>query len=411
MTPLAQRTAQQVAQPGAVPAARDRIRLLQFATVFGLGGTERHLVNLSRRLDRGSFDLELACMNRWGHFLKDFDEQNIHISEYPVRNLYGPGAFLQRLRFARSLIERKISIVHSYNFHANVFAVPAARLARVPIVIASIRDNGTHLSPAKRQTHRYVCRLADHVLVNADAIRSRMMKAGIPESRISVIHNGVDLDRFDLVDRTGPALRHELGLPPQTPIVALLARLDPVKRVEDFLEAAALVAARIDRARFLVVGDEVVPENRGEPKPSSYRSELEAQVERLGLGSRVIFTGLRLDVSRVLIDVAVSVLPSSSEGLSNTILESMAARVPVVATAVGGTPEVVDDGRTGLLVPPQDPGALAGAIVRLLEDQELARRFGFAGREKVERCFSLGKMVADTERLYERLLEETRRRS
>src|SRR5256886_4183628 len=137
---------------------------------------------------------------------------------------------------------------------------------------------------------------------------------------------------------------------------------------------------------------------------SPYKRELEGYAVQLGLGERVVFAGFRLDVPEILAEVAVSVLPSLSEGLSNVLLESMAAGAPVVATRVGGNPEVVEDGETGLLVPPRDPAALAQAICRLLDSPELASRFGQAGRERVIKSFSLERMVQKTESLYLDLL-------
>jgi glycosyltransferase involved in cell wall biosynthesis len=177
-----------------------------------------------------------------------------------------------------------------------------------------------------------------------------------------------------------------------------------VKGLEDFLDAAALVARRNGAARFLIVGDGHVCRDGAVVPDAEYRQALEARARRLGLGDRVVFTGVRLDVPEVLAQVAVSVLPSLSEGLSNVVIESMAAGVPVVATRVGGTPELVEEGRTGLLTPPRDPVALAGAICRVLEDRELASRFGQAGRRRIAEHFSLERMVRDTEGLYERLL-------
>ncbi len=140
-----------------------------------------------------------------------------------------------------------------------------------------------------------------------------------------------------------------------------------------------------------------------------YKSELEGYALRLGLGGRVVFTGFRLDIPELLSEVAVSVLPCvSSEGLSNTLLESMAAGVPVVATRVGGNPEVVEEGVTGLLVPPRDPQALASGICRLLENPELGSRFGRAGRQRVTQHFSLERMVRETETLYLQLIRKAR---
>jgi L-malate glycosyltransferase len=178
----------------------------------------------------------------------------------------------------------------------------------------------------------------------------------------------------------------------------VLSRLDRVKGIEYFLEAAAMVARRVPEARFLVVGDAT------KQVDGDYRKELERRADRLGVGARIRFTGLRSDVPDILAEVAVSVLPSLSEGLSNVLLESMAAGVPVVATTVGGNPEAVEDGVTGLLVPPRDPGALAQAICRFLDSPELASRFGQAGRERVLDRFSLERMVQETESLYLDLL-------
>jgi glycosyltransferase involved in cell wall biosynthesis len=140
-----------------------------------------------------------------------------------------------------------------------------------------------------------------------------------------------------------------------------------------------------------------------------YRAELEALARRLGLEGRIVFTGFRLDVPDLLSEVTVSVLPSLSEGLSNTILESMAAGVPVVATTAGGNPEAVEHRVTGLLVPPRDAGSLTAAITALLENPDLARTLGGAGRRRVAEHFSLDVMVARTERLYEELFDGTAR--
>jgi glycosyltransferase involved in cell wall biosynthesis len=177
-----------------------------------------------------------------------------------------------------------------------------------------------------------------------------------------------------------------------------LARLSKVKGIEYFLEAAAAVAKRFEEARFLIVGD-----LKDDP---AYKASLKRQAIRLGLGRRVIFTGFRLDVPELLAEATISVLPChTGEGLSNSILESMAAGLPIVATTVGGNPELVDDARTGILVPPRDAGALAGALSLLLSDAEMARRFGAAGRERAVKEFSLERMVRTTENFYLSLMD------
>jgi len=222
-----------------------------------------------------------------------------------------------------------------------------------------------------------------------------------------VIRNGVDLSRFEAKGETG-RLRREIGVPPDVPLVAVVARLHELKGLGDFLEAAARLAGRHDGARFLIVGGRLSVKNGVATSDDTYARELALAARRLGLGDRVVFTGFRLDVADLLREVAVSVLPSLSEGLSNVLLESMAAGVPVVTTPVGGSPEAVVDGETGFLVPTRSPEALARAIDTLLTDLALAVRMGQAGRRRIEARFSLKGMTRATERLYVSLLEGRR---
>jgi glycosyltransferase involved in cell wall biosynthesis len=379
----------------------DPVRVLQFVNLFAIGGTERQVVNLAHGLDRSRFDLHFACFKRWGDFLADIEATGGPLAEYRIDCLYGGKTLRQQFRFARELRQSRVDIVHTYGFYPNVFAIPAARLAGARAIVASIRDTGDHLTAAQRRVHRLTCRLADAILVNAEAVKERLVEEGYDRDRITLIGNGIRLSLFR--SNRDDRARRELGLPPGAPLVAVFSRLTPLKGIEYFLEAAAIVAVRFPQARFAVVGeDEVIRD--GVAVGSAYSRELAAYAARLGLGERVAFTGFRLDVPELLAEVTVSVLPSLSEGLSNAVLESMAAGVPVVATAIGGNPEAVEDGVTGFLVPPRDAGTLARAISTLLEDRELATRLGRAGRQRVEERFSDEKMVRDTENFYLSLL-------
>jgi len=385
----------------------DRIRLVTFVNGFAVGGTERHVVNLGKSLDRSQFDIRLACFRRLGQFLEEAEACRLPIWEYPIDSLHNGRTLGQQWRFARDLRRHRIQIVHTYNFYPNVFALPAARLAGAPRVVASIRDTGVYQTPMQKRVQRLACRMADCIVVNAEAVRQWLIGEGYRPGKIVVIRNGVDLRRFDS-QGDGHRMRQEIGVPHGAPIVAVVSRLHELKGLDDFLEAAALLAARHREVRFLIVGGRLALKDGAPVSDDAYLESLARRARHLGISDRVVFTGFRLDVAELLREVTVSVLPSLSEGLSNVLLESMAAGVPVVTTPVGGSPEAVVDGETGFLVPTRNPGALARAIDPLLADAGLARRMGEAGRRRIVEHFSLDGMARATERLYRSLLARRR---
>jgi glycosyltransferase involved in cell wall biosynthesis len=381
--------------------ADGRIRLLKVVTTLMSGGTEHQFMALGRALDPGRFALEFACLRRSGRFVAELDARGIPLREYGIRTFVSVNAIAQQVRLARDLRRSAAQIVHAYSFYGNVFAIPAARLAAAPVVIASVRDRGVYLTAAQQAVQRHVCRLADCVLANADAVAGWLAGQGYDPAKLVVIRNGVDLDQF-VSPPDAARVRFSLGVPSGAPMVAVASRLTRLKGIEQFLEAAAIVARRFPDVRFVVIGDT-------SPAERSYFFLLTGLAERLGISDRVVFTGSRSDVPDLLSCAAVSVMPSLNEALPNALLESMAAGAPVVSTRVGGTPEAVEDGVTGLLVPPNDAGALARAIGRLLSDRDLAARLGQSGRDFVRRRFSMDAMVHATERLYHTLLEKRRR--
>jgi len=323
----------------------------------------------------------------------------VPVVTYPIHSLHGLHTLKELVRFARDLRRDRTQIVHAFNFYPNMFAIPAARLAGVPVVIATLRDMGDLWTPMQRRAQRWVCRMAHRVVANAAAVREQAVKEGYDPRAVCVIRNGLDLATFSRSHDHVPR-RAALGLPPHVPVVAVFSRLNhPVKGIHVFLEAVARVAHVHRDVQFLVVGD------------GPLRPGLEALAKGLGVGDRVRFTGYRADVGEAMATVTISVIPSLSEGLSNVLLESMAASIPVIASRVGGTPEVIDDGQSGLLVPPRDPEVLAKAIGFLLSDPEHARTLGRAGRRRVEQLFQIGRMVGETETLYDDMLLESGRRS
>jgi glycosyltransferase involved in cell wall biosynthesis len=384
------------------PPTQAPVRLLKIVPTLLCGGTENQAITLARSLHQQGFNLEVACLRRLGPFVKEVSDRGIPLSEYPIAGFFSMSALIQKVRFARHIVKRRIDVMHAYSFYGNVFGILPAKLAATPVVIASIRDRGAYLTPMQKRVQRFVCRFADCVLVNAEAVKEWLTTEGYNPTKIVVIPNGVELERFDELPDPN-RIRHDLGVADAAPLVMVVSRLTPKKGLEHFLEAAELLAPRFPDARFVVVG-------YANPAEHDYENTLKTLTDRLGITGRVIFTGLRHDVPALLAAATVSVMPSLNEALSNVLLESMAAGAPIVATRVGGTPEAIVDEVTGLLVPPGDANALAHAIRRLLEDSALAARLGHAARQAIEAGYSVEKMVRATERLYLDLLARKQRK-
>ena len=396
------RAAQSAALSVSAPTvgSADRIRVTKFFTEFAIGGMERQVVNIGKGLDRSRFDIRFAIFHKVGELLAECEGDSWVVDEYRIRRLYGVATMKQQIAFGKSLRRERTQILHTYGFYPNVFAIPAARLAGVPVIIGAVQDVGDIWTFWQHTVQKQCLRLADHIVVNAEAVKRDLLQRGYDAERLSVIPNGTDCERFRLRG-DGEVVRREWNIPSDVPVVGVLARLMRIKGQEVFLRSAALIAANNPHVRFVIIGD-----NSDNPE---YKAELKQLTGRLGLEDRVVFTGFRTDVPELLSALSVAVSPSLGlEGMSNSILEAMAAGVPVVATRVGGTPEIVEDGVSGLLVSPGDPEALAAAISRLLHDNTMAKQLGETARRRVFGRYSLEQAVASTERLYEDLLLRAR---
>lgn len=389
----------------AVSSSRpEKVRLLNFVCDFGSGGTEGQVFNLVRKLSSQHYELEFAALNKTGPYVGEYAKRGIAIRAFPIRSFYARSTFAQMFRFIKHLRKNRTEIMHAYNFYSLVFAIPAAKLAGVPVIIASIRDRGVYLTKTQQLLQKFVCRMADSILVNADSIRDWLLEQGYQQHKITVIKNGVDLAPYEEINinrYNGSSIREDRGIAENASLVVMLARLNRHKGVADFMRAAALVRDEHPDARFLIVGKASLDSLKTDPHGSSDHQQWLDLRQELRLENTLFFCGHRSDVPRILSQAAVSVLPSHSEGLSNTLLESMAAGVPVVATRVGGTPELIDDGVNGILVPAHCPEQLAAGISSILCNETLAHQFSRAARHKVRQEFSLDVMVKRTQHVYE----------
>jgi glycosyltransferase involved in cell wall biosynthesis len=349
------------------------------------GGTERQFVTLSKALEPAKFAVEIGCLKRYGAFL---DGLNGLLEFSPGKNLYKLQSHRTRIALARHFRARGTAIAHSFDFYSNLMLIPAARVAIVPVVIGSYRQLGDLLTPLRFRVQKAMFRCCDKVVCNSRAAANWLLNAGLKEKKVEVIPNGLLEEAFAPTKPAIPRL-------PGTLRVGMVSRMnDPSKNHTTFLRVATRLASKFPSLEFVLVGD------------GPLRAGLQRMTETLGLSGRVLFLGDRRDIPAVLAAMDISVLPSSSESLSNVVLESMAAGVPVVATDVGGNPELIQTGVTGSLVPVGDEEGLSTAIEQLLTQPELRNKIGRQARESARANYSVEKVRDQYQQLYLSLLAE-----
>lgn len=338
------------------------------------------MIELVRRLDPSRFRVHAACFDRAGAWLPRVVESAASVAEFPIRGFARPATALQLLSFARWCRRERISVVHTCDLYANVFGLPGAALARVPVRIGSRRELNPDKRAAQIRLQRHAYRFATKVVANSGASRQILIQEGLAPESIAVIPNGLDPGGFALSER-------HAGMPWPLSVLTV-ANLRPEKNHTTLLAAAALLRNEFPDLQFRIAGDG--PE----------RARLEAEVAARGLQGQVTFLGHRDDVPTLLREADLFVLPSLSEAFPNSALEAMAAGLPVIAGAVGGLLDLIEDGRTGLLVPPESAGALASAIRQVITDPARAARLGERARAHVAGRYSFERMVASFEELY-----------
>lgn len=351
-----------------------RLRVVHVTGCLDMGGQEKLLVEFARHADRDRHDLRFVSLADRGTLAAELEALGWPVTALERAAGLHPGLPLQ---LAKLFHRWQADIVHTHNERPLIYAAPAARLARVACVVHTKHGRGTGNSRRQNTLVSWMARLTDRFICVSEDCAQLAGEQGIPEHRRTTLLNGIDTRRFV---RTGPCL---------TGPAVIVARLCPEKDHATLLHATALVVRDAPEFRLVIAGD------------GPCMSELRALTARLNLTDRVQFLGLVHDVPALLRQARMKVLSSVSEGISLTLLEAMATGLPVIATRVGGTPEVVRDAGTGLLVPPRDPAALATALLRVQRDDAFAIQVGEAGRQRVEQVFDIRRMVAQYEQLYE----------
>ncbi len=370
-----------------------RIKILYILNTFGIGGAERHYTELLKRISRSNFDVLACCLWKRGELLKELDNVDVDIVDLDLMKRYWQRLPLELWNLRRWIHRERVDIVHSYLFHSNIVGALAGRLSGVRVIVSKRALNTTWITRKHVMINRFVNRCADKITVVSDAVaRSVMESEKVPAEKIVRIYNGVDFEKMSRRQMDQKAARLSLGIENGGPIIGTVAHLSKKKGHRYLLEAAREIVADFPDAVFLWAGE----------------GELEGELRQLAiqweLAGNIRFLGYRLDVPSLLEALDMFVLPSVEEGMPNALLEAMAKKVPVVATDVGGNPEVVEHERSGILVPPQNASALAGGMMRILRQPSVAASMAEAGARRVRDRFRIEVMIQEIEQLYRDLM-------
>jgi L-malate glycosyltransferase len=343
-----------------------------------VGGSERQFATVVESLNRERFQVHAACLKRIGGLVNRVGE----IPEFsPGGRLLSIKSQRAQLALARHLRRGHIAVAHAFDFYTNLMLIPAARIAGVP-VIGSHRQLGDLLTTAKFKAQNWAFRFCDRVVCNSRAAAASLVATGLSEQKLEVIPNALPEQAFAEVM---PALPRKPGVTR----VGMIARMNnAVKNHPAFLRAAAKLMKQFPDAEFILVGD------------GPLRPGLEQMAAELGIKDKVLFVGEQHDIPAMLASIDVSVLVSSSESLSNVIIESMAAGVPVAATNVGGNPELVKHGENGLLVPPENEEKLVESLALLIGNPILRAQYAARSKEFARSNFYIDHVMQLYEKLY-----------
>ena len=375
---------------------REPVRLVFVVDNMGVGGSELNAVRTAEHLDKERFDLRVVCFDVEGPVMERYRSIGVPVIHMPLKTLHGIQTLRTGRRFAQYLRSERVQIVHSHDMYSNIFAVPWARVARTPVVVASRRWWYSLPSTKLRLGNTMAFRMSSAVLANSNQVAESVRKSdGVRQDRIRVISNFADDAAFvplEMCDRE--RRRSELGVAAGELVIGCVARLVPVKDHATLLRAFVAVHNACPASKLVLVGD----------GPS--RDAIVKLASELAIAGSVVFAGARMDRLNYHQLFDISVLASRSEGFPNSLVEAMAAGRPVVATAVGGNLDAVIDGETGSLVPPGDVDALASALTTLVASSQLRDRLGAAGLARARSEYRAERVIASLERMYGALIQD-----
>jgi glycosyltransferase involved in cell wall biosynthesis len=393
---------------------QDKIKILILIDhLYGLGGSERNLLQIITHIDRRKFSFIICPLDSDdNHIIKELKLKGVKVFPLQVARIYGLSGLRQAFRLRRILKENEIDIIQTIHFASDVYGTLIAKWSGVPVIISSRRDMGYkfvglmhhnpgwHLLLMRRVLNKHVQKF---ISVSEKVRQTISESENIPLDKIVTIYNSIDITNFpDRCDRNN--LAKQIGLDPQAPIIGTIANLRPIKGLEYFIHAAGTVIKSSPSCQFIVVGYEG---SNGEPEIEHYYKKLLQLCRDLGLTTNFYFLGYAENSAPLVSMMDIFVLPSLSEGFSNSLLEAMAAKKAVIATDVGGNREALGNNESGILVPPKDAESLAQAITKLLKNENFRYELGKKARERIVRLFTIERMIQTFEDLYETVVMNT----
>lgn len=362
--------------------------VLLMARALEAGGSERQLREIAKALDRSKFQPHAGCFRPEGDGRRELEAAGVPVAHFPVASFRSPGAVSGAFQLARYVRRHNIRLVHTFDYPATVFTVPAARFLTSAAVVSSQRSHRDLIPPGYRRMVRMTDHLVDAIVVNCDFVRRHLeQEERVPAGRIQLCYNGIDLDAFGPVEAPRPP-----GLPRDSFVIGVVCALRPEKGLPRLLQAFARVRHLLAGMKLAIVGDGPMLES------------LQVESKALGIREDCVFA---LNTSRVtdwLRAINIFVLPSLSEALSNALMEAMACGCPVVASNVGGNQELVRNSETGLLFEPGDARSLAAALQTLIENEVLRKRLAEAGAKFLRERFSIRASAERMGEIYAQLI-------
>lgn len=354
------------------------------------GGTEKQVVEMLNKIDKDKFELYLFCL-QYKSDNQIYSSVSVRIKFLNMNSLISLHSLIKLFQFSVLLKKNSVHIVHTFFMDSALFGVISARLAGIKTVITSRRDLGFLYSKKLLRWLKFVNLFTNRFLVNSISVKKELIKKeGVNDKLIDVIYNGIDLNRIDYTVKAN--IIDEIGLryyPSYVDVVGIVGNYNrKVKRIDLFIQAAAEVHKLYKDVYFLIVGG------------GNNEQELKIMAYNLGVGDHIVFTGYKSDAIPYMKNFTIGVNTSDSEGFSNTILEYMAAGIPVVATDVSGNSELVEDGITGILVPPGNHCEIATAICELLSDGNKRHRMGNESKKIVREKYSWDIKIKEIEKYY-----------